>query len=192
MPKRRVKQISWEVESERISVTPSIRRGIEKSRITRATAALLVWKVAATQEDIFYAVADAAFGAYDLAQFALAEEIAQIAIQVDQSFEDNWNYGNALFAGHTVLGLLALRQGNAMQAVKALHSSADNQGSPQLRSFGPTMRLAKELLEQGKSDDVIVFLHQCLSFWKLGDAWVEVWEKKIRRGQMPNFYMNLR
>ena len=53
------------------------------------------------------------------------------------------------------------------------------------------MRLAKELVELGKTEEVIAFLHQCLAFWKMGNPWVEVWEKKIRRGLVPNFFMNL-
>ena len=111
--------------------------------------------------------------------------------QLASLFEENWNAGNALFAGHTVLGLLALRRGDVELAIQELRTSAKNRDSPQLRSFGPTMRLAKELLELGKTEEVIAFLHHCLAFWKMGSLWVEVWEKKIRRGLVPNFFMSL-
>lgn len=164
---------------------------MKKARLTRAASSLAEWEAATTEEEIFYAAAHAAFGAFDLAKFAEAEAIARKAIQVASSFEDNWNFGNATFAGHTVLGLLALQRGNVEQAIQELHASAKNRGSPQLGSFGPTMRLAKELLLQGRSEEVIAFLHQCLAFWKMGNEWVEVWEKKIRRGLVPNFFMNL-
>ena len=191
MPKRRVKRVSWEIESEGLSVTPSMDRRMKKARVARAASSLAVWEEAATEGEIFYAAAGAAFGTFDLARFSEAEAIAHKAIQVAPSFEDNWNVGNVIFAGHTVLGLLALRRGDVEQAVQELHASAKNEGSPQLGSFGPTMRLAKELLMQGRSEEVIAFLHQCLAFWKMGSAWVEVWEKKIRRGLVPNFFMNL-
>ncbi len=191
MPKRRVKKVSWEIESERISVTSAMKRRTEKLRLLRAATSLSELEKATTQEEVFYAIAQAAFGAYDLERFVQAETIAQRALEVAQSFQEDWNYGNAMFAGHTVRGLLALRRGDVEQAVQALQASAENAGSPQLASFGPTMRLAKQLLELGKKEEVIAFLHQCLSFWTMGNTWVEVWEKKIRRGKVPNFLMNL-
>lgn len=191
MPKRRVKRVSWEVESERLLITPSMQRRMTKARLVRATDSFSEWERATTQQEAFYAVAAAAFGAYDLENFSEAEAIAHRAIQLASLFEENWNAGNALFAGHTVLGLLALRRGDVELAIQELHTSAKNRGSPQLGSFGPTMRLAKELVELGKTEEVIAFLNQCLAFWKLGGPWVEVWEKKIRRGLVPNFFMSL-
>lgn len=191
MPKRLAKRVSWEIESERLSITPSMERRIRKARLVKAAASLTDWEQATHQEQTFYAVADAAFGAYDLEKFPEAEAIAQKAMELASSFKGNWNAGNALFAGRTVLGLLALRRGDVEQAIQELYASANNPGSPQLGSFGPSMRLAKELLKVGKTQEVIVFLHQCLAFWKMGNPWVEVWEKKIRRGRVPNFLMNL-
>ena len=191
MPKRKVKELKWEIESERLSISPSMQRRMKKDRLVRAAKALSELEQASTQQEVFYAVAHAAFGAYDLEMFSEAEAIAQRAIHLAPSFEDDWNFGNAVFAGHTVLGLLALRRGDIENAIDELRASADQRGSPQLDSFGPTMRLAKALLELGKAEEVIAFLHQCLSFWKMGSDWVQVWEKKIRRGAMPNFLMNL-
>lgn len=168
-----------------------MKRRTEKLRLLRAATSLSELEKATTEQEVFYAIAQAAFGAYDLERFLQAETIAQRALEVAQSFQEDWNYGNAMFAGHTVRGLLALRRGDVEQAVQALQASAENAGSPQLASFGPTMRLAKQLLELGKKEEVIAFLHQCLSFWTMGNTWVEVWEKKIRRGKVPNFLMNL-
>lgn len=191
MPKRRVKQVYWEVESERLLITPSMERRMKKACLARATVALSKLQDATTQEEVFYAVPNAAFGAYDLEQLAQAKAIAHRAIQLASTFEEDWNCGNAVFSGHTVLGLIALREGSVEGAIQELYASAKNNGSPQLGSFGPTMRLAKELLRRGKQEEVIAFLHQCLAFWETGEKWVRVWEKKIRRGQIPNFLMNL-
>lgn len=191
MPKRRVKRVSWEIESERLSVSPSMKRRMSKLRLAGATASLTEFEEAKTQEEAFYAIAGAAFGAYDLGRFSEAEAIALRAIELSSAFEDSWNSGNALFAGHTVLGLLALRRSDVEQAIHELLASAENRGSPQLGSFGPTMRLAKELAALGRSEEVIAFLHRSLGFWKMGTVWVEVWEKKLRRGVVPNFLMNL-
>jgi tetratricopeptide (TPR) repeat protein len=191
MPKRRVKQVIWEVESERLAVTPAMNRRIQKSRLLRATSSLSALKEAKAEEDVFYVLAPAAFGAYDLGSFDEADVIARRMLEIAPSFQDSWNYGNTMFCAHTVLGLLAVRRGDLDQAIQALYASAENPGSPQLASFGPTMRLAKELVELGKREEVILFLRQCLTFWKMGEVWVEVWEKKIRRGSVPNFLMNL-
>lgn len=191
MPKRRVKRVGWEVESERLLMKPSMERRMRKARLARAAGSLSEWESATSQEEAFYAIADAALAAYDMEKFSDAEAIAQKALELAPLFGKNWNVGNALFAGHTVLGLLALRRGDVEQAIQELHESAKNPGSPQLGSFGPTMRLAKELLKRGETEAVIAFLHQCLAFWTMGHAWVAVWEKKIRRGLIPHFMMNL-
>lgn len=191
MPKRRVKRVSWEIESERLSVSPSMARRLNKARLAGAEASLAEFEEAKTQEEVFYAIVGAAFGAYDLGKFSEAEAIALKAIELSSTLQDNWNSGNALFAGHTVLGLLALRRNDVEQAIDELRASAENKGSPQLGSFGPTMRLAKELAALGRTEEVVAFLHKCLDFWKMGSARVEVWEKKLRRGVVPNFLMNL-
>lgn len=191
MPKRRVKQVSWAVESERAPEKQNFWRRLEKGRLKSSELALVRMSKAVTEEEVFYAVAGAAYGAFDLQRYSEARELANKAIEISPSFQDNWNYGNATFAGHTVLGLLALREGNIEQAVAELQQSATTTGSPQLASFGPTMRLAKELLIQGRTEEVIAFLHHCLTFWKMGSEWVAVWEKKIKRGAIPNFLMNL-
>jgi hypothetical protein len=191
MPKRQVKRVGWEVESECLSMTPAMERRMQKFRLSRAAASLAALENAGTGEEIFHAVANAAFGAYDLERFAEAEAFARKALLVAASFEGNWNQGNVTFTGHTVLGLLALRRGDVEQAVHELHESTRTKGSPQLASFGPTMRLAKELAKRGRTEEVMVFLRHCLAFWTSGNAWVEVWEKKMRHGAVPNFLMNL-
>jgi len=144
------------------------------SRVSRSKS-FSKWENATSQEEAFYAVAAAAFAAYDLGHLSEAEDIAHRAIQLASLFEGNWNVGNALFAGNTVLGLLALRRGDVELAIQALHTSAKNPSSPQLGSVGPTMRLAKELVDLGKREEVIALLHQCLAFWEIGAPWVEVW-----------------
>jgi hypothetical protein len=53
------------------------------------------------------------------------------------------------------------------------------------------MWLAKALLENGETQAVIDFLNQCGSFWTCGTLWIEVWQKKILKGRIPNFSSNL-
>ena len=127
--------------------------------------------------------------AYHLGEFTLAREIAEGALSLAESFKDNWNYGNALHYGHTVLGLLALRSGDTAVASAELIASGEVPGSPQLGSFGPSMRLARELLKVGCKEPVVLYFHLCRAFWKMGDIWLDLWEKKVARGAIPLFIM---
>jgi hypothetical protein len=60
--------------------------------------------------------------------------------------------------------------------------------SPQLGSFGPSMQLARDLLLQGHSAEVIEFLDQCRSFWTHGGLWLDIWRRRINSGRVPNFF----
>ena len=191
MPIRRVKQVSWEVESERMVVTPAMERRMRKAVLQRAEKELSELANASTDEEAFYSLPSAASAAYYLGLLEEAERLARRSIELAERFKDNWNYSNALHAGHTVLGLLALRNKSTKQAVEELHASGSVRGSAQLGSFGPTMQLARELLKAGESESVLAYFEQCRSFWKSGTLWLSIWEKKVKRGAMPNFVMNL-
>ena len=191
MPKRRVRQVSWEVESERMLVTPAMERRIRKGVLQRAKQDLSELTDATTDEEAFYALPRAATAAYYLERFEEAEGLARRSIMLAEQFKDSWHYGNAVHAGYTVLGLLALRSQRTPQAVEALFASGNVGGSPQLASFGPSMQLARELLKAGEPESVLAYLDQCRAFWKSGGLWLSIWERKIRRGATPNFIMNL-
>jgi hypothetical protein len=128
--------------------------------------------------------------AFHLERYSLAAELAREALNMAGAFERTWNFGNAIHLGHTVQGLLALREGDVDHAVIELEKSGEIRGSPQLNSFGPTMQLAKELLKAGRRDAVLRYLQQCREFWKMGGTWLDVWEQKIQAGGIPNFFMN--
>jgi tetratricopeptide (TPR) repeat protein len=188
MPKRRVKRVSWERESENMVVTTSMARRTRTRHIAAAPEALAEYRSAQSPEDQFYTLPRAALAAYDLSQFEEAGFLASQALELAPSFEDNWNYANAMHTGHTVLGLLALHCGNQVAAIAELHASGAVRGSPQLASFGPSMRLAKALLLQGASTEVLEYLGQCRKFWEHGSEWLRIWEQKIQRGAVPNFF----
>lgn len=115
----------------------------------------------------------------------------------------NWNYGNLIYNMHSLLGRIALREGNATLAKKHLAASGKTPGSPQLNSFGPDFVLARELLEKGERDAVLAHLDQISSFWGKPETkpsapsprtasrhedMVEGWRQAIRSGQIPNGY----
>jgi hypothetical protein len=191
MPKRVVRRVPWEIESERLVIAPAMERRIKKGVIKRSVETLAGFSRVEDEYDTFCALPVAAFAAFNLGLDREAADLALRAIAASASFEQDWNYGNALHAGHTVLGLLALKAGDAEKALEHLQPSANVRGSPQLKSFGPSMQLAKELLMDGKSEAVLAFFDQCRQFWKLGGLWLDVWTDKVKRGLVPNFFMNL-
>jgi hypothetical protein len=191
MPRRVAKRYRFESEVERQPLTPALERRLLKVAVKRADAELREWHVAADDLTRFYAAPKAAMAAYTLGNHALASELANVALSLAPSFSDNWNYGNAIHFAHTALGLVALREGNVPAAVAKLQESGDTPGSPQLNSFGPSMRLARDLLCRGESAPVLVYFKQCGKFWSLGQRWLGIWEKKVRRGATPSFFMQL-
>ena len=102
-----------------------------------------------------------------------------------------WNYGNNIHYGNIILGRLALAAGDIEQAKKRLIEAGKTSGSPQLNSFGPSMALAKELLEKGQKDVVLEYFELCSKFWRSGNNRLNRWSVKVEDGKIPNFGTNL-
>lgn len=100
--------------------------------------------------------------------------------------------GDAIHDGNMILGLVALRQGDVPKATQHLLEAGKTPGSPVLNSFGPNMRLAKELLQKGETGAVLQYLSLCGSFWTMGRERLDKWSETIRTGGTPNFGLNLR
>lgn len=49
---------------------------------------------------------------------------------------------------------------------------------------------AKAMLKVGAAEPVFAYLRQCHDFWRMGEDWLNVWERKVRRGVAPNFFMH--
>src|SRR5205807_946215 len=81
------------------------------------------------------------------------------------SFGDDWNDGNAVHNGNSILGRIALKRGDKEEAKHYLRLAGATPGSPQLDSYGPQMELAHELLLLGEDDAVIAYLEACKKFW---------------------------
>jgi tetratricopeptide (TPR) repeat protein len=131
------------------------------------------------------ALAKAAYraGAYDEAANR-ADELLQLAPQ----FRDNWNYGNAIYDGNLVNGLVVLKRDvNFSLADGYLLAAGGTPGSPQLASFGPDMSLAQALLAAGQQDVVIDFLQRCQKFWVGGQDQLNTWIGDIQNGSTPRF-----
>ena len=186
MPKRRVKPVPWELLSERMVITPSMGRRMKRLHAAGSAEVLAQFDPSAGPQDVFYALPGASVAAFSLERLDEAETLARRSLSLASEFVGNWNHGNALHAGHTVLGLVALRRGDTAKAVAELQASAKHAGSPQLASFGPSMQLAKELLRRGLKAEVLDYMEQCRAFWKQGELWLHIWSQKVRRGVIPN------
>jgi tetratricopeptide (TPR) repeat protein len=139
----------------------------------------------------FYALVDLAKVAFEAGHLDKATAYAQELLQMAPQFPKNWNYGNALYYGHFVLGRVALREGNTKEAASQLVGAGTTPGSPQLNSFGPDVTLAQDLLAQGQAQPVLEYLAECKSFWKLNRGKLDEWIGAIRAGGTPDFGSNL-
>ncbi|MCC5845588.1 MAG: hypothetical protein JJU05_15170 [Verrucomicrobia bacterium] len=107
------------------------------------------------------------------------------------NYKNDWNYGNAVQDANQVLGLIALAEDDVEEAKKRLLASADSEGSPQMNSFGPNMKLAKALLETGERDVVLEYFNRCGIFWKMGEKKLSEWTAAVKNGEIPEFGGNL-
>lgn len=94
--------------------------------------------------------------------------------------------GEAIFWGNQILGRLALAAGDVQGAKARLLASATTTGSPVLRSFGPSMKLAAELLGRGEKEAVLRYLAACRHFWESGQEEIATWSGLIERGESPD------
>ena len=139
--------------------------------------------------DRFYELSNILIDAYYKEDFDKVHVLSNEYLDIAAQNKDNWNYGNAIHVANTLLGLVALKKNNIEKAKEYLISAAQTPGSPQLRSFGPNMLLARELLKKGETEVVLNYIQMCKSFWFWLFRWVKMckWNKKIKKGEIPNF-----
>ncbi|MGA8220324.1 MAG: hypothetical protein WB780_01635 [Candidatus Acidiferrales bacterium] len=145
----------------------------------------------ADDEQRFDELGDLAKAAFEAGEMEKAEQYATELLQSAPKHKDDWNYGNALHGGNTILGRIALQRGDIVAAKQDLIAAGETPGSPQLDSFGPNMALAKELLEKGERETVITYLQSCEKFWKMGGSDLQNWIATIKGGGTPDFSKNL-
>ena len=102
------------------------------------------------------------------------------------------NYGQSTHVGNLVLGRIALDAGDVVKAKEHLLAAGRVPGSPTLKSFGPDMRLAKELIEKGERDAAVEYFDLCAKFWENQRGILDQWKQVVRQGGVPNFGPNLR
>jgi tetratricopeptide (TPR) repeat protein len=142
-------------------------------------------------ESKLYRLAYLAKSAFNAGQTEKASQYAKELLESGTNDRQDWNYGNAIHHGNTILGRLALRNGNAKQADEYLLKAGKTPGSPQLNSFGPNMALAKDLLEAGEKESILEYFDLCRTFWKMGGDRLDTWTTEVKAGKVPDFGANL-
>ena len=140
----------------------------------------------------YYALDDMAKAALEAGATDKAVTYATELLTASSSRPKDWHTGDAIHAGNTVLGLMAVDRGDIAKAGEYLLASAKTDGSPVLGSFGPSMKLAKALLAKGDRTVVLQYLDLCRGFWKSGGQALDEWAHAITDGTTPDFGMSLR
>jgi hypothetical protein len=75
-----------------------------------------------------------------------------------------------------VLGLLALMKNDVAKAKEYLLAAGHVPGSSVLRSFGPNMLLARELIDRGEREVAVEYLDLCAKFWERENGKLAQWK----------------
>lgn len=161
----------------------------EQSRLMKLIQGDL--SLAKNERERFYGLPRASLDAFKSGDTKTAVKLAEELLKLRTKYPD-WNSGNATFHGNDVLGRVALAEGDLQEAEKRLLASAEHKGSPQLNSFGPTMTLAKGLLEKGGKAAVLQYFERCRKFWKMGRDNLDTWTADVKAGRIPDFGTSLR
>ncbi|HKD09467.1 MAG TPA: hypothetical protein VKB79_26415 [Bryobacteraceae bacterium] len=145
----------------------------------------------ASGPQLFYQLAPLAKAAFDAGDLIKARSYADQLLALAPQYPKDWNYGNAIYYGHMVLGRVELAQGNTMLAEHHLIQSAQTTGSPQLNTFGPNTSLAKDLLEKGDTAPVLQYFALIQTFWQMNRGKPAEWSAQVQSGKIPDFGANL-
>ena len=153
-------------------------------------------------EKLFYDLTRNLISKYDSGKVETAKQDIVTLEKLLPQFEDNWNYANAKHKINLILGRIAVKNGEIAKAKYYLIEAGNSIlykvnsfgsemtfGSPQLRSFGPNMSLAKELLEVGERKIVLEYFEICRKVWS---GKIDEWAAHVRNGKVPDFGGNLK
>lgn len=183
--------MKFEEQMEETYLTQAEEAAFFIGQIPLCEKAVLEYRNASEIGKRYFAIPHAAKSAYLLGQFLEAREWAEEMLELSKLVLKDWNYGNVIYYRNWVLGMLAFDAGDLESAKQYLHLAGSSVGSPQLDSFGPNMKLAKQLLKTGEKETFLKFLNQIEVFWHAGETWLEVWRAKVKEGEIPNCTMHL-
>ncbi len=177
-------------ENERSFSDRLIQAATEKDPIKRLEMAELLMAEGNDYER-FVTLNLVAKAAISAENYKKAKDYSIELLQIAPQYQDDWNYGNAVHDGHLVLGRIAVKNGDLEKAKEHLLLAGKTPGSAQLKTFGPNMSLANDLLEAGEKKTVIEYFKDCKKFWKMNDGRLDSWIASIRGGGKSYFGTNL-
>jgi len=127
--------------------------------------------------------------AYAAGDYDRAKRCALALLQVSQGQELGAVNPDRDATANLILGRLALHDGDTAQAERRLLILGRVPGSPVRDTYGPNMRLAKDLLAAGRRDAVLAYFDECGSFWK--QPQLAEWRSDVAQGRTPHFGANL-
>jgi hypothetical protein len=137
---------------------------------------LALTRTAAAREAL---AGDMAAAAFKIGDYQAAETLSRIHLQsLDRS---------AVQRANTLLGRVALISEDIDAGKQFLLDSCKPEAKHDVAITGPTMILAKELLERGERDTVVEYLEYCQMLWPRGENTLEAWIAEIKGGKTPNF-----
>lgn len=131
---------------------------------------------------------EAAELAYKIKDYEGAKNYALESLSLSSKHMSDWNYGNSIHNSNMVLGRISLINGDIKKAKGYLLASAKSPGSPQLDTFGPSLKLANELLQVNENGTVLSYLHSISSFWKMDDGCIKRFISQIENNEKPKLY----
>jgi tetratricopeptide (TPR) repeat protein len=133
----------------------------------------------------FYSLEDLISAEYEKGNYEAAVEYINEYLALAAVYEGNWNYGNAIHDGYRYLGLISYDRGDLDEAAEYLKKSSESTGSPQLDTFGPELDLASLLLQEGKVEEVSIYLKGIRKFWEMDNGAIDSWLEQINNGERP-------
>lgn len=122
-----------------------------------------------------------------------ARDLLRIGEEIDRTSRFKGStLSDTTHVGNTILGLIEMNRNNVPAAKEHLLASArfTRTAHPVHTSFGPSMALAKSLLERGERQAVIEYLDLCTTFWKNSNGKLDEWKRVLEVGQTPDFGAN--
>lgn len=162
--------------------------GCGKGGSSNGDPALRALAAANTPELRFRALGPAAKQCLAAGRFEEARQHAEELLGLLPAFRQHPDYGQALHDAHTVLGRIAVREGR-LEAARHHLAESVRVPSAAMMDYGPSMALAKELLEKGERQAVLNYLAACRRFWNFGR--IDEWQRQIEQGQIPDFGSHL-
>lgn len=139
----------------------------------------------------FFRLPELARAAFEAGELEKAQQFSDQLLSAGKRYPTNWHFGNAVHYANNMIGLIALRKGQIEDAKQSLLRAGATPGSPQLDTAGPSMGLAKELLEKGEQDIVLQYLKLCRRFWTGHDGKLDDWTRQVKAGAIPEFGSDL-